>query len=419
MPGNTVPSSSASSARPGVADPGVDDGVGARQRRMRTGRWGDHGVPGVPRRGAAGGHAHAHLATSYPASRDRYAGLTGPAIRMAERTMHRRTAVGRQPATTLARSGRGVVARRPSGPGWRRGAAAGRRQLRRGTRRHPARGSRRRSGRRGARRSSGRSRGRGRCRPTARRAPGRSGRTRAACRPGAAPGPSSRPPPRPAGPSARTLTSTAPPRGEWRIALSTRIVDQLAQARRVALEHGGLRVDADADAAALRGPGERSTRRRPRRPRGPSAAGPSATAPESVRARSSRSSTMTVRWSTSAVMSSSASADAVSGSSRWRSRCSTDERITVSGVRSSWLASAANSRWRRRATRCVSSDWRIGTSARRAYSAPNRERDEHDDHPADRARQRAALSVGPRSSGRERLEEVRVCRRLDGDAAGS
>ena len=39
---------------------------------------------------------------------------------------------------------------------------------------------------------------------------------------------------------------------------------------------------------------------------------------------------------------------------------------TVSGVRSSWLASAANSRWRRRAARWAASDSRIGTSARRA-----------------------------------------------------
>ena len=44
--------------------------------------------------------------------------------------------------------------------------------------------------------------------------------------------------------------------------------------------------------------------------------------------------------------------------------------MTVSGVRSSWLASAANSRCRRSATRCASSDWRIGTSARLAYAAP-------------------------------------------------
>ena len=39
---------------------------------------------------------------------------------------------------------------------------------------------------------------------------------------------------------------------------------------------------------------------------------------------------------------------------------------TVSGVRSSWLASAANSRWRRSAARWLVSDSRIGTSARRA-----------------------------------------------------
>ena len=40
--------------------------------------------------------------------------------------------------------------------------------------------------------------------------------------------------------------------------------------------------------------------------------------------------------------------------------------MTVNGVRSSWLASAANSRWRRSAARCPASESRIGTSARRA-----------------------------------------------------
>ena len=58
--------------------------------------------------------------------------------------------------------------------------------------------------------------------------------------------------------------------------------------------------------------------------------------------------------------------DLATGWSRWRSRCSTLLRMTVSGVRSSWLASAAKSRWRRSADRWLASDSRIGTSARRA-----------------------------------------------------
>ena len=48
------------------------------------------------------------------------------------------------------------------------------------------------------------------------------------------------------------------------------------------------------------------------------------------------------------------------------SQMSTELRMTVRGVRSSWLASAANSRWRRSAARWLASELRIGTSARRA-----------------------------------------------------
>ena len=49
------------------------------------------------------------------------------------------------------------------------------------------------------------------------------------------------------------------------------------------------------------------------------------------------------------------------GSARPRRSSAIAARVIVSGVRSSWLASAANSRWRR-------SDSRIGTSARPAYT---------------------------------------------------
>ncbi len=75
---------------------------------------------------------------------------------------------------------------------------------------------------------------------------------------------------------------------------------------------------------------------------------------------------MEVMWRTSASMSSRADPTWLTGSSWWRFRYSTLLRTTVSGVRSSWLASAAKSRWRRRARRWLASDSRIGTSARRA-----------------------------------------------------
>ena len=71
---------------PGVADAGIDERVGAGQRRMRNGRWGDH----VRSRRAAASErrvracARAFLA-SYPASQDRKTGLSGPAIRMPRR----------------------------------------------------------------------------------------------------------------------------------------------------------------------------------------------------------------------------------------------------------------------------------------------------------------------------------------------
>ena len=75
---------------------------------------------------------------------------------------------------------------------------------------------------------------------------------------------------------------------------------------------------------------------------------------------------MAVMWRTSSSMSSSAEPTAATGSARCRSRYSTLLRMTVSGVRSSWLASAANSRWRRREARWLVRDSRIGTRARRA-----------------------------------------------------
>ena len=63
--------------------------------------------------------------------------------------------------------------------------------------------------------------------------------------------------------------------------------------------------------------------------------------------------------SVSASMSSRASPTSATGWSGWRRRCATEPFTTLSGVRSSWLASAANSRWRRIASR-------IGTRARSA-----------------------------------------------------
>ena len=54
------------------------------------------------------------------------------------------------------------------------------------------------------------------------------------------------------------------------------------------------------------------------------------------------------------------------GSSWFRRRSVTLVRITVSGVRSSWLAFAANSRWRSRAASRRSIEARMGTRARPA-----------------------------------------------------
>ena len=57
--------------------------------------------------------------------------------------------------------------------------------------------------------------------------------------------------------------------------------------------------------------------------------------------------------------------------------------MTVSGVRSSWLASAANSRWRRSARRCAASESRIGHERPARVHRAEGEGDEDDDRPAD------------------------------------
>ena len=91
--------------------------------------------------------------------------------------------------------------------------------------------------------------------------------------------------------------------------------------------------------------------------------------------------------------------------SRWRDRCSTLLRMTVSGVRSSWLASAANSRWRRSAAR-----WLVERLADRderppGVDGPEPEGDEDDDEAADEqdgqhhARASAARRSGPGRPG--------------------
>ena len=376
----------------GVADAGIDERVGARQRRMRKGRWGDHGFPAARGRraaacGAACGHAHAHLATSYPASRDRYDRPHGtgnqdvPSVPRDRRAAEPADRAARSAAT--ARSGRGASARRGSD---RRAPAAlgpgGRRQLGAEHGAAARAGSRRRCGRRGAPRSSV-AIARPRPVPPGRRARARarSGRRRGACPPSRTPGPWSRDLDR---------GERAGRRGPWTVdraaarAVADGVVDedrhQLAEARRVAVEHRGLRVHADAHAARLGRPAERadaaSNATSPRSSGMPlerHGAGVRAGEEQQVvdqrgevgrpRRRCRRARRRTPR----------------PARSRWRCRCSTEERMTVSGVRSSWLASAANSRWRRRATRCASSDWRIGTSARRAYSGPEPERDEHHD----------------------------------------
>ena len=120
-----------------------------------------------------------------------------------------------------------------------------------------------------------------------------------------------------------------------------------------------------------RPPAVRAPPRRPRRRRR-GGAGRARASPR--RSRSGRAAAgrrrARVRCCTSASMSASASPTSATGCSPLRRRSSTELRMTVSGVRSSWLASAANSRWRRSAARCAARESRIGTRARRAYTAP-------------------------------------------------
>ena len=161
-------------------------------------------------------------------------------------------------------------------------------------------------------------------------------------------------------------TATRPPAGLWRMALSTRIIDQLAEARRVAGDDRRLRVDLDAH-ASVRG---RLAQRR--RAVGGDVAEVDRHALELDGARVGAGQQQQVLDDRGHVVD--LVVDVVergrrpssTGSLRCRRRCSTLLRMTVSGVRSSWLASAANSRWRRSAVRWLASDSRIGTSARRA-----------------------------------------------------
>ena len=199
---------------------------------------------------------------------------------------------------------------------------------------------------------------------------------------GLTPGPSSSTSRSAERPSRRTATRTWPPRR----AVPDRVVDEdhdeLAEPGGVALDRRRLRVDLDAHACAAAGLARAAAASAATSPRS-SGSRSSVTAPESDRARRSRSSTSEVRWSTSASMSSSASPTSLTGSSALRRRCSTELRMTVSGVRSSWLASAANSRWRRSASALG------GEGVADRHERPARvdgseaHRDEDDDGPAD------------------------------------
>ena len=198
------------------------------------------------------------------------------------------------------------------------------------------------------------------------RAPGRTARTRAAGPRAGCPGPSS------------STTSEAPlptgpdghPDPAVGRAVADRVVDQdhdqLAEPGRVAGHDRRLRVDLDPDAPVGRGLAHR------RRAVGGDVAEVDRHVLELDGARVGAGQQQQVLDDRGHV------ADLVvdvleRGADRRRparrggaARCSTLLRMTVSGVRSSWLASAANSRWRRSAVRWLASDSRIGTSARRA-----------------------------------------------------
>ena len=166
--------------------------------------------------------------------------------------------------------------------------------------------------------------------------------------------------------TARTRTATWPPSGHVADGVVDEDDDELAQAGRVADDLGRLRVHRHRHAPMprRRSPASRPRSRRRRRGR---------PAPARARSRRSRSGRAAAGRRPSPPggrprrgCRSRAEPTVATGSSRWRSRSSTLARMTVSGVRNSCDASAANSRWRCRASRWATSDWRIGTSARLA-----------------------------------------------------
>ena len=288
----------------------------------------------------------------------------------------RRSPLGRDPSRPRgARHHR----RRPPGldrgpgalPGLGTGAApppADRRRAAGGRRRPPRRSVdwRRRSGRRGARRSSA-----AMARPSPVPPPGAPGARQKRSKTwgrssGRIPGPSSSTPSvraRRVGPDRHRRPDR---RGLWRMALSTRIVTSWRSRAGSPVTIAGCGSTSIVTPRVGRGLGHRGravgrdvaevdrhvARGRPRPNRsGPAAAGP----------RPARSCGRPRRRCRRAP-----SRPGATGWSWWRLRCSTLLRTTVSGVRSSWLASAANSRWRRSAERWFASDSRIGTRARRA-----------------------------------------------------
>ncbi len=168
-----------------------------------------------------------------------------------------------------------------------------------------------------------------------------------------------------ASPSARTRTVTEPPGGVWATALSTRIVTSCRRrsGSPSTTAGSGSATRATPRSAASDVSGPAASTATSARSTGTCS---SSIVPASVRARRRRSSTRAARWVVSASMSSRAVPTSATGWPALRRRSVTLVRITVSGVRSSWLALAANSRWRRRAASRRSIAPRIGTSARPA-----------------------------------------------------
>ena len=119
----------------GVADAGIDDRIGAGQRRMRNGRWGDHGIPAWRAGGATGRGERAPragmrtriwpptrpLRTGRPASQDRRSGCPDDSTWAGRRSRPSGRATGRSTTGSRPRryegmSDRGRRLGRPAPP---------------------------------------------------------------------------------------------------------------------------------------------------------------------------------------------------------------------------------------------------------------------------------------------------------------